>query len=122
MRRFPPSAGVNLACAFGDQTMTYRDQAAVSHKPDCSLLQLQKGDIILLGCDGVFDFAGIQELIDTVIGPFWNEPHVNLAELISIYAMMQQEMKGGTDNVTAIIVRVSSEIEIRVSQASTEIQ
>ncbi|MBP7073944.1 MAG: protein serine/threonine phosphatase 2C family protein [Rhabdochlamydiaceae bacterium] len=121
-RRFPPNAGVNLACSFGDRLMTYKDKIGVSHEPDCSLLQLEKGDLILLGCDGVFDFAGIHELIDKVIEPHWNDRSANLAKLIAKYAL---EEKQSTDNVTVITVRVNSEtaqIEIRASQASTEVE
>ncbi len=116
-RRYPPDEGVNLACSFGDRLMTYQDKVAVSYKPDCSLLQLQVGDVILIGCDGVFDFAGIDELIDKVIGPCWNDPKAYLAERIAMYVIQD---KKSTDNVTVITVRVSSQIEIRASQASTE--
>jgi serine/threonine protein phosphatase PrpC len=122
MRRFPPNAGLNLACSLGDRLMTYNNKVGVSHEPDCSLLQLQEGDLILLGCDGVFDFAGIHELIDKVIEPHWNDPHANLANLIAHYALNE---KHSSDNVTVITVRVNSETEhaeIRASQAATEVE
>lgn len=121
-RRFPPNFGVNLACSFGDRSMIYNQKTGVSHEPDCSLLQLQEGDLILLGCDGVFDFAGIHELIDKVIEPHWNDPHANLANLIAQYALNE---KHSSDNVTVITVRVNSEtehVEIRASQAATEVE
>jgi len=122
MRRYPPNAGVNLACSFGDRSMIYNNKTGVSHEPDCSLLQIEEGDLILLGCDGVFDFAGIHELIDKVIEPHWNDPNANLAELIAQYALNEKQ---SSDNVTVITVRVNSQtklLEIRASQASTEVE
>ncbi len=104
-RRFPPEKGVNLACSFGDTLMLHNGKTAISHEPDCSLLQLEEGDLIMLGCDGIFDFASLQELIDQVIQPSWNNPSINLADRIALFALNK---KGSNDNVSAITVRVNS--------------
>ncbi len=60
-RRFPPKWGVNLVQTLGDHSKTYKGQTALSHVPDCTVLQLQEGDLILLGCDGLFDFVSNQK-------------------------------------------------------------
>lgn len=102
-RRFPPETGVNVANAFGNHLNTYNNQTAVSQIPRCSLLQVKEGDLILGGCDGVFDFAKLQELIDRVIQPNWDNLNVNLADSIADYVLNH---KNSTDNVTVISVRI----------------
>jgi serine/threonine protein phosphatase PrpC len=103
-RRFPLQGGVNLVQTLGDHSKTYKGRTALSHIPDCTVLQLQEGDLILLGCDGLFDFVEINNLIRDVIKPNWNNPNVNLAQLIADYAL---KIGKSTDNVTVITVRVN---------------
>jgi len=102
-RRFPPKTGVNVACSFGDRLMEHNGQSAISHEPECSLLQLEEDDLIVLGCDGVFDFVTLEELIDEVIAPFWDKSSVDLADEIACYAL---NTKCSTDNVSVITARV----------------
>ncbi len=114
-RRFPLKGGVNLVQTLGDHTKTYKGQTALTHTPDCTVLQLQEGDLILMGCDGLFDFVDINKLIKEMIQPNWNDHDVNLAQLIADYAL---KVGQSTDNVTVITVRVNpytTDIEIQSS-------
>lgn len=115
-RRFPPDKGVNLSTSLGDHLMTVKGKTALTHKPECTLLQLREGDLIVLGCDGLFDFVTLDELIEQILTKAWNDPLVNLAQLMTNYAL---KSKNSTDNVTVITVRVSpnNNIEIQSSQS-----
>lgn len=101
-RRFPPDKGVNVAWSLGDKLMTIHQQTAISHKPTCSLVQLQKEDLILVGCDGIFDVASVDNLIDDVLLSHWDDPQ--LAKRIADYAY---HTKKSSDNITALVVRTS---------------
>ncbi len=102
-RRFPLKGGVNISNTLGDHTKTVDGKTALTHSPDCTVLQLKVGDLVLLGCDGLFDFVGIDELIDGLLQKHWNDLDVNLAELIAQYALKE---KGSKDNVTVMTLRV----------------
>jgi serine/threonine protein phosphatase PrpC len=106
-RRFP-ERGVNTPWSIGDKLMTKDGQTAISHTPMCSLLQLQDGDIILTGCDGIFDFTNVDDLIDNVLEKYWNDPHTDLATIIAHYAL---NVKKSSDNVSAMVTRVGGLIE-----------
>lgn len=105
-RRFPPQGGVNLAWSLGDHLMQLRGQTAISHAPMCSLLQLREGDIVLVGCDGIFDFASVDTLAGDVLQTHWDDP--NLASIIAHYALNTRK---STDNVSAMVVRVGSPVK-----------
>jgi serine/threonine protein phosphatase PrpC len=117
-RRFPPQKGVNLSNSLGDHLMTLRNQTAITHHPECSLLQLQDGDLIVLGCDGLFDFVELDDLIQNILKKYWNNQNVNLAQLIANHALQN---KNSTDNVTVITVRVISgteQVQVQSSQST----
>lgn len=116
-RRFPPDKGVNLSNSLGDHLMTVKGKTALTHKPECTLLQLREGDLIVLGCDGLFDFVTLDELIEQILKKTWHNPHANLAQLMANFAL---KSKNSTDNVTVITVRVSSNnnLEIHSSQSA----
>lgn len=118
-RRFPPSAGVNLSNSLGDHLMTYKGQTAITHRPECSLLQVEEGDLIVLGCDGLFDFVTLEELIEEILKLHWNDQKINLAQVIADYALHK---KKSTDNVTVITIRVNpatSNLQVQSSQSSS---
>lgn len=112
-RRFPPEKGVNLSSSLGDHLMTVRGKSALTHAPDCTLLQLHEGDLIVLGCDGLFDFVTLDELIDQILKHHWQD--ANLAQIIANYALKN---KKSTDNVKVITVRVSPDFQFQSSQTT----
>jgi serine/threonine protein phosphatase PrpC len=83
--------------------MTLNGKTAISFLPKCSLLQLQEGDLILAGCDGIFDFASVHNVIYDVLKNDWENP--KLANLIADYAYNKKQ---SDDNITALVIRVSS--------------
>lgn len=113
-RRFPPDKGVNLSSSLGDHMMTVKGKTALTHKPECTLLQLQEGDLIVLGCDGLFDFVTLDELIEQILQKTWNNPTINLAQLMTDYAL---KSKKSSDNVTVITVRVSANNNLQIQSS-----
>ncbi len=102
-RRWPPVGGVNIANTLGDKMMVYNGQEALTHRPECSLFQLEEGDLILIGCDGVFDFVKFREL-PFLINHHWDDVDFNVAKFLTRYAL---EFKGSTDNVSAITLKLA---------------
>lgn len=100
-RRFPGGqfGGVNVSRGFGDELIE-----AVSHKAKITVHYLKPDDLLVLGCDGVWDFSGEKGLINNVIRPNIANPSVNLAERIVNYALTDCQSQ---DNVTAMAIRVS---------------
>lgn len=118
-RRFPPKGGVNTPTTLGDHTKTYEGKTALTHEPECTVIQLKEDDFILLGCDGLFDYVKIDEIIDTVLQKHWNDVDVNLAQLIADYALGE---KGSEDNVTVMTLRVNlgtNAVELKKSLSHT---
>ncbi len=67
--RFPPNLGLNVSRAIGD--LYYRKFGdtmlnAISQKPKMTHFQLQPGDLVILGCDGLFDFVPGDAILDTL--------------------------------------------------------
>jgi serine/threonine protein phosphatase PrpC len=123
-RRFPLKSGVNISNTLGDHTKTIDGKTALTHTPDCTVLQLKAGDLVLLGCDGLFDYVDTDEMIDKLLQKHWNDLDVNLAELIAQYALKE---KGSKDNVTVMTLRVQPathnvEIKRAISTASCSLE
>lgn len=95
-RRFPFALmGVNVSRSLGDKDMRANEQTATSQNPHVTLFQLAEGDLLVLGCDGLWDVTTPQELIDKVLTHSWDTPQ--LAQALVDYAL-----KTSTDNVTVI--------------------
>ena len=112
-RRFPPSKGINLSSSLGDKCMTIDGKTAISHIPDYNQIQTQHDDLIVIACDGVWDYVDADALIEGVIQPHWDDLQVNLATLISNLAFEAQRIKTQDfqsshkgDNITVIAIRV----------------
>ncbi len=102
-RRCPPNTGVNISSTLGDKMMHVRGQTAISHVPECTLLQLEEDDIVMLACDGVHDVTRIDDILDQILRQNWDNPNINLARAIAEFALVD---KKSTDNVTVMIARV----------------
>lgn len=115
MRRFPPpstvggrAVGINTSRSLGDLRMLWKGETAVGRKPKVSMTQAADyegvQDKVVFACDGLWDFANEQQLIDTVLKPFWNDP--NLSEHIVQYAIHTAK---SLDNVTVMVGSLSKE-------------
>lgn len=112
-RRF---AGLNVASTLGDHKAKVRGQTALTHMPVCSRLQLKPGDRILCACDGLFDFASMQELQD-LFATHWAEPNADFAKIAVEYAL---KTKKSTDNVTAVVATMIPGKAPEIQRAATE--
>lgn len=112
-RRF---AGLNLVGTLGDHQAKVRGQTALTHMPVCSRLQLKPGDRVLCACDGLFDFASIQELQD-LFATNWLDPSADFAKIAVEYAL---KTKKSTDNVTAVVATMIPGKAPAIQRADTE--
>lgn len=118
-RRYFPLEGprVNVSRSVGDKNILFKKnpsdegRSAISQVPDVTLLQLQEGDLVIAGCDGVFDFCSPDELIAQVIQHHWGKP--GLAQAIADYIL---KVKGGTDNVSDICTYIRYPLEKSIEQ------
>jgi serine/threonine protein phosphatase PrpC len=100
-RYFPGKGqGVNVSRSLGDKSMQLDGKTAISCHPHVDLFQLHEGDLVLMGCDGVWDFVQVADLIENVIAPHWD----NLASLPR--AIIDFVLKNeGSDNITVICAK-----------------
>lgn len=60
--------GINVSRAIGDIHSTgTKDKPGIIHKPKITVNKLQKGDLVILACDGLKDYAPEHEIIDTIL-------------------------------------------------------
>ena len=97
-RRFPPKIGVNVSRTFGDKKMVYEGKSALSCHPSVSVVQLKKGDLPFMFCDGVGDFIEDEELIEKIVAPNWDHPET-IPQNVANYVLTK---KNGYDNITVI--------------------
>lgn len=126
LRRFPPpstvggrAVGINTARSLGDLRMVWNGETAVSRKPKVSMCQAadEEGveDKVIFACDGLWDYAKEQDLIETVLKPYWNAP--NLSEHIVQYAIHTAKSQ---DNVTVMVGTLSKDMPTpQLSRTST---
>lgn len=81
-------AHLNVSRSLGDHACRYNGKRVLSQKPHVSLTQLHPGDLLVLGCDGVWDFVNRDALINDVLKPHWSQP--GIAEKICDYALEAQ--------------------------------
>ncbi len=87
--------GVNVSHALGDKDWTFKGKSAISHIPKTKIIDLESDMLVLLACDGLWDFVTPENLIRDVIKPHWEHRH--MPEKIVEYAL-----KTSTDNVSVI--------------------
>lgn len=99
--RFPYSfSGVNVSRAIGDKPWNvWNDYPGVIQKPKVTVCQLQENDLVILACDGVWDYIQEDKELETLVDPYWLEYEMNLAEVIAKYAY---DKKGSGDNISVI--------------------
>ena len=113
-RRFPfPFYGVNVSRSLGDKGMTINDKTATSQNAHQTFVQLKEGDLLVMGCDGVWDFVTPEGLIDNVLTANWDHPF--LAQRIVNYAL-----KTSSDNITVICARTKATLSASSSLESTQ--
>ena len=87
----------NVSRALGDVHDTI-----ISQKPKITIQRLEKGDLVILSCDGLKDFVAEREIVDALsINP--NNPAEALAKLS---VLNQRKKKEGGDNVSVIAIRI----------------
>lgn len=101
-RRFPPRHGVNGSNFLGDHQQTYNGKSAITHDPICSQFQLKPGDVLINGCDGLWDYSSCEKLA-ALFAPQWDNPDADFADLAAQYALDVGESK---DNVTVIAAKM----------------
>ncbi|WP_068466324.1 PP2C family serine/threonine-protein phosphatase [Candidatus Protochlamydia phocaeensis] len=99
--RFPTlNEGVNVSRAIGDQEYNeWNGKPGVIQKQKTTMAELKKGDLLIMACDGLWDYAKDRELIDQVLNPWLEDQELDLAQLIVDYALNK---KNSTDNVSVI--------------------
>jgi serine/threonine protein phosphatase PrpC len=113
-RRFPCQLmGINTSRSMGDNSMHFNGKSAISHTPRVTCIQCKEDDLLVMGCDGLWDFVTDQKLIDTCISPFWNNP--NLAQIILNHAL-----KTSHDNVTVICAHAKTYLSDSINLDSTQ--
>ncbi len=114
--------GVNVSRAIGDVSETgTKEKPLVIHKPKITINKLQKGDVLVLACDGLKDYVPEQEIANIVFNAwtirnivrwifnwisttiFCQEPKTLARELVN-HAVYTRSAK---DNVTVIAVEVT---------------
>ncbi len=103
--RFPfQNCGVNVSRAIGDREFNELNGCpGVIQKPKVTMFELEKKDLLILACDGVWDYVQNQELVDRVITPCWLNDEINIAQEIAHFAL---DVKGSEDNISVIALQV----------------
>jgi serine/threonine protein phosphatase PrpC len=99
--RFPGGDfGTNVSRAIGDFYMK-----AVRHNAFTTVTTLLPGDLVVIGCDGVWDFVNESLLIKKVLEGNMSVAGKNFAEEIAHYAK-QFHTPAHNDNITVVTVQV----------------
>lgn len=99
--KFLRHGNLNVSRAFGDVDLAgTMEKPGVIHKPKITINQLNKGDTLILACDGLKDYASEKEII-TFLGKQTTTDQVkDLANWVIT-------KKFSSDNVTIVAVNVS---------------
>lgn len=101
--------GINVSRAIGDEDdykVFLKDPAnpAIIHKASVSLYQMREGDLLVLGCDGLWDFASPAKVLNQVVTPNLGKG-VNLADKLSRFAYKDCR---STDNISVISIQAQA--------------
>lgn len=94
-------AGLNLSNTLGDHKTKMRAKGTIDHSPVISQLRLLPNDLILCGCDGLWDYVQFKKL-ETKFAKVWDNPKTDFAKLAVDLAFDHET----TDNVTVIAAKV----------------
>lgn len=111
---------VNVSRAIGDVDCTGTlEKPGVIHKPTITINKLQKGDIVILSCDGVKDYTEENEIVDLIVNRT-AQTITNILKwiLTKIFCLKPKELAqelvdhaihtcDSGDNVTVVAVEVS---------------
>lgn len=96
-----PKLGLNVSRSLGDVSSSgSKEKPEVLHKAKITMNQMQPGDILILACDGVWDFASIAD-VGALIALHGDSK--SLASEIVDYVI---DKKWSTDNVSVLILKV----------------
>ncbi len=99
-----PSAffGVNVSRSIGDVYLSQEGNLAISHTPKVSINKVNKGDILVLCCDGLKDYVQEKTIVELVKSNATSGR--DIAKALTDYAINDAK---GDDNVTVIAVIIS---------------
>lgn len=101
--RFPKGC-VNVARAFGDIHTGYLMAGpGMIHKPKITMNKLEKGDVVVLACDGLKDYVP-EKVIAEKVAANKDNPKVNLAQELVNYAISPKGADAH-DNVTVVAIK-----------------
>jgi len=110
--------GVNVTRSLGDPLMAIEGETALSHESIDTMFQLELDDLLVFGCDGLWDVPAalsdkdrILKLIEDVIEPKWGDPA--LADKIAEWALTTAK---SSDNVTVITALVKTKAYVLKAQ------
>jgi serine/threonine protein phosphatase PrpC len=89
--------GLAVSNCLGDHQVQIRGKTPLSHTPIPSHIQLKPGDIIVSGCDGLWDYVTFAEA-ENLVEKHCDAP--NLADILAKFALNEKESK---DNVTVMV-------------------
>ncbi len=101
-------AGINVSRSIGDKHANFhaktgsRDLEPLSHKPKITQFQLEPKDMIVGGCDGVWDFLTQRKILSVIQTA---RPEDCLAEQIKKQSLVKHQ-KRSCDNVSVITAEV----------------
>lgn len=98
--RFPaPHYGVNVSRSLGDQMFSQMNgHPGVISKPKITVNLIEKGDFLILGCDGLWDFVSEMEMVKLINAV----PCQSLAAHLVEYAL---DTCNSNDNVTVMALK-----------------
>ncbi len=91
--------GVNVSRAFGDAYCAAPGKIGSFHKPKITVNKLQVGDMLVLACDGLKDYASETAIVGRLKTPTRENPAEDLT-------MLAFENPAQYDNVTVLAIRV----------------
>ena len=100
--------GVNVSNAIGDVNETGTvDKPLVTHRPNITALHLNRGDQIVLACDGLWDYAKGEHGTESEIAAIVMEnqgTNNNLAQKLVDHAISEKQ---STDNVSVLTIGIA---------------
>lgn len=114
-RRIGPRE-LNVSRSMGDLDSCFLEgEEGVIQKPKVSIFPVracyngqEEGQLLIFGCDGLWDFVSEDELIENVLLPFGEDNRQDLAKRIVNYALEQGR---SSDNVSVIVVRIKRKVD-----------
>lgn len=97
--------GVNISRAIGDHELADCDgNKGIIQKPKITMCQMHKDDLLIVACDGLWDFATEDELHKEIISPAMSDSYNGICDKAVGLSKSHQTKKGNNDNITVISV------------------